>query len=170
MKSNKKEQDLNFAKPSAETAPITGAEIKFEPTAEQEQTREQERDEQGMTSMMENDGQKRKIRLPSFKRKPTAIPQYRDEITVKIEKILEEGLNEPFQRLSPIAQQEFKLKGEQTAFKIRELMRGAHVKIKKIFRLIIEWLRMLPGVNIFFLEQEAKIKADKILALKERER
>jgi len=151
MKSNKKEQDLNFAKPSAETAPITGAEIKFEPTAEQEQTREQERDEQGMTSMMENDGQKRKIRLPSFKRKPTAIPQYRDEITVKIEKILEEGL-------------------EQTAFKIRELMRGAHVKIKKIFRLIIEWLRMLPGVNIFFLEQEAKIKADKILALKERER
>jgi len=30
----------------------------------------------------------------------------------------------------------------------------------------LDWLKILPGVNKFFLEQEAKIKTDKILALK----
>ena len=96
-----------------------------------------------------------------------SIPQVRDELTIKIEKVLEEGLGDSFQRLSPIAKQEFKIKGEETANKIRELMNSAKIKVKKIIRLILEWLKMLPGVNHFFLEQEAKIKTDKILQLKE---
>jgi len=79
---------------------------------------------------------------------------------------MEEGLNDSYQRLSPVAKQEFKLKGEQTAVQIRDLLKSAHVKIKKILRLILDWLRMLPGINHFFLEQEAKIKTDKIIALK----
>ena len=62
--------------------------------------------------------------------------------------------------------EEFKLKGEQAASQIRELLKSAHIKVKKILRLILDWLRMLPGVNHFFLEQEAKIKTDKIIALK----
>ncbi len=101
---------------------------------------------------------------PPSKIKP--IPQVRDEVTIKIEKILENGLSESYQRLSPVAQQEFKLKGEQAAVKIRELLGATHVKVKKIFRLILDWLKMLPGVNRFFLEQEAKIKTDRIIALK----
>jgi len=104
---------------------------------------------------------------PAFlQKKSQTIPQVRDEMTLKIEKILEEGLDESFQRLSPIAKQEFKLKGELTALKIRDLMKSTRVKFKKIIKLILEWLRILPGVNRFFLEQEAKIKADKIFALK----
>ncbi len=104
---------------------------------------------------------------PSFlQRKTITVPQTRDEVTVKIEKIMEEGLNEAYQRLSPIAKQEFKIKGEQTALKIRDLLKAGHVKVKKILRLLLDWLRVLPGVNRFFLEQEAKIKADKIIALK----
>lgn len=107
---------------------------------------------------------KRKF-LPSKKViAPVSLP--RDEITVKIEKIMEDGLNDSFQRLSPIAKQEFKIKGEQTAYKVRELLKSTHVKVKKIFRLILEWLRILPGINHFFLEQEAKIKTDKIISLK----
>ena len=43
------------------------------------------------------------------------------------------------------------------------------IKIKKIFSLLLAWLRMLPGVGVFFLEQDANIKADKILALREPE-
>ena len=96
----------------------------------------------------------------------TYTPPPRDEMAVKVEKILEEGLKDSFSRMSPVAQQEFKLKGEQTAVKIRELLKSAHVQAKKIFRLILELLKMLPGINRFFLEQEAKIKTDRIIALK----
>lgn len=98
-------------------------------------------------------------------RTTTPIPQVRDEIAVRIEKILEDGVGDAFSRLSPVAKQEFKLKGEQTAIAIRDLLKASHIQIKKIFRLIFEWLKVLPGINHFFLEQEAKIKADRIIAI-----
>lgn len=94
------------------------------------------------------------------------IPQVRDEMTVKIESIMEEGLKEAFQELTPVQAQEFKIKGEETALKIQETLRSTRVRVKKIFQLLFDWLRILPGVNRFFLEQEAKIKTDKIIALK----
>lgn len=96
---------------------------------------------------------------------PTTFAPARYQLAKKVEKILEEGLAEPYQRLSPLAQQEFKLKGEQVANKIGELLKATHIKVKKIFQLIMEWLKLLPGINKFFLEQEAKIKTDKIIAL-----
>ena len=105
---------------------------------------------------------------PAPKPRPAMPPPIKDAVMIKIEKIMEEGLNDSYQRLSPVAKQEFKLKGEQTAVQIRDLLKSAHVKIKKILRLILDWLRMLPGINHFFLEQEAKIKTDKIIALKNR--
>ncbi len=115
----------------------------------------------------QKEAQPPRYHLPQI-RKTHIIPTVKDEISIKIEKIMEEGLNDAYQRLSPIAQQEFKIKGEKTAIKINELLRSTHVKVKQIFRLIIEWLKMLPGVNKFFLEQEAKIKTDKILEIKKR--
>jgi hypothetical protein len=96
------------------------------------------------------------------------LPPLQDPLAQKIEKILEENVGDAYQRLSPLAKQEFKLKGEVTARKISELLRGTHVKVKKIFQLILEWLKMLPGINRFFLEQEAKIKTDRIIALHNR--
>ncbi|OGH78767.1 MAG: hypothetical protein A2469_03990 [Candidatus Magasanikbacteria bacterium RIFOXYC2_FULL_40_16] len=104
--------------------------------------------------------------LRGTKRKPSQIPQVRDEITIKVEKIMEEGIADAFKALNPIQQQEFKIEGEKTAMEIRSVLRNSHVKIKKIFQLLINWLKLLPGINRFFLEQEAKIKADKIIALK----
>jgi hypothetical protein len=111
--------------------------------------------------------EKPKFKIPQLRKRPTHIPTFQDPQIQKIEKILEQGLGDSFSRLSPIAQQEFKIKGEQTAIKINELMKRTHIKIKKILKLIFDWLKLLPGVNKFFLEQEAKIKADKILSLKE---
>ena len=109
-------------------------------------------------------------KLKSILKKRPAMPlPVKDEVIIKIEKIMEESLNDSYQRLSPVAKQEFKLKGEQTATQIRELLKGSHIKVKKILRLIFDWLRMLPGVNHFFLEQEAKIKTDRIIALKKKE-
>lgn len=103
--------------------------------------------------------------LPKMRRPTRPIPQVRDEVTLKIEKILEDGLGDAWSRLSPLAQQEFKVKGEETAQAIRALLRAAHVKVKKIFRLILEWLKMLPGINRFYLQQEAKIKTDRLIEL-----
>jgi hypothetical protein len=104
--------------------------------------------------------------LRSSKKKPHIIPNVRDAVTVEVEKIMEDGLKDAFRELTSLQKQEFKIKGEETAYKIRDLLRATHIKIKKIIRLLIEWLKMLPGINRFFLEQEAKIKADKIMALK----
>lgn len=109
-------------------------------------------------------GLKNKLKLS--KKKPTNIPSVRDELTMQIEKIMEDGLKDVFLELTPVQKQEFKIKGEKTAMEIRALMKGAKVKIKKIFLLLVNWLRVIPGVNKFFLEQEAKIKADKIIALR----
>jgi hypothetical protein len=116
----------------------------------------------------EEAGIRKKIRLPSLRKNTNFIPPRPNDLTVKIEKVLEDGLSDSFSRLSPIAKEEFKLKGEQTAFKIQELIKSTHVKAKKIFQLILEWLKILPGVNRFFLEQEAKIKTDRILMIKEK--
>lgn len=104
--------------------------------------------------------------LRKTKQKPMQIPQVRDEVTLRVEKIMEEGLGDAFKEMTPVQQQEFKIKGEQIAQEIRDLMRGNRLKVKKIFSLILDWLKLLPGVNKFFLEQEAKIKADKIIAIK----
>ena len=106
--------------------------------------------------------------LKSKKKKNLTLPQVKDEATVQIERIMEEGLNDAYQELTLIQRQEFKIKGEATAWQIRNLLKQAHVKIKKIFQLLVEWLRLLPGINRYFLEQEAKIKADKIIGLKAR--
>lgn len=104
--------------------------------------------------------------LLRLKKRPTVImPVVRDELTLKVEKILEEGVADAYARLSPVAKQEFKLKGEEVARAIRDLLKSTHVKVKKIFQLIFEWLRILPGINRFFLEQEAKIKTDRIIEL-----
>lgn len=106
-------------------------------------------------------------KLKTAKKKGTGgIPIVRDDLTVQVERIMEEGLQDAYRELTVVQQQEFKIKGEETALKIRELLRSTKVKIKRVIRLLIEWLRLLPGVNRFFLEQEAKIKADRIVALK----
>lgn len=107
-----------------------------------------------------------KRKLKGSKKKKTAIPVVKDELTRRLEHVMEEGLGDVFRELTPVQQQVFKIKGEETAWKIRELFKKTHLKVKEIFKLLVEWLRVLPGINKFFIEQEAKIKADKILALK----
>lgn len=110
------------------------------------------------------DALKRSLRL-SKKKKAPAIPQVRDEITLEVEQILEEGLGDAFRALTPVQQQEFKIKGEEVAYGIRSMFSRPKLKIRSLFSLILEWLKMLPGINRFFLQQEAKIKVDKIVAL-----
>ncbi|MBT4936352.1 hypothetical protein HON22_00380, partial [Candidatus Peregrinibacteria bacterium] len=49
--------------------------------------------------------------LRGKKKKPTQVPQMKDEVTVEIEKIMEQDLKEAYRELTPIQKQEFKMKG-----------------------------------------------------------
>lgn len=93
-----------------------------------------------------------------------------DRLEEEIDDILEEDLKELYVAMPPDKQAEFREKGEETRSKIRQLVSSAKVNAKKIFGLIRGWLKIIPGVNRFFLEQEAKIKTDKILFVAEEEK
>jgi len=84
----------------------------------------------------------------------------------EIDSILSEGLNEVYLKMNQAQQAEFKKTGEETVTKINKLLTETKVKVNKIIDLIRRWLKLIPGVNKFFLEQEVKIKADKIIKLK----
>lgn len=104
---------------------------------------------------------------PVVQTHPAPTYAERDPLTFQIEKIMEEGIAEAYQELTPVQKQQFKIKGENTAKQIKALLQTTRVKVKKIFKLLLEWLQLLPGINRFFLMQDAKIKTDKILALKD---
>lgn len=96
--------------------------------------------------------------------KTVSVP-IKDELAEKIEDVLEEDLTDTFLSMSPDVQIKFKQKGEETVSKIRLLMTKTKLHTKKIFHLVRSWMSLIPGVNRFFLEQEAKIKTDKIKQL-----
>ncbi|HOY56135.1 MAG TPA: hypothetical protein PLH37_01805 [bacterium] len=96
----------------------------------------------------------------------SGVSYNKDPLHVAIEDILEENLADLYVSLSPTEQINFKRKGDETAGKIIDLLATTQATFKKIFNFILTWLKTIPGVNKFFLEQEAKIKADKIMQLK----
>jgi hypothetical protein len=87
----------------------------------------------------------------------------------EIDSILEEGLEDIYLNLPKEVQKEFKAKGEETANKINVLLKETKIKVKKIVQAIVEWLKLAPGINKFFIKQTAKIKTDKILAARDKE-
>ena len=96
----------------------------------------------------------------------SADSSYRDKQIEEIENIMSAGLDQVFLQMSPEQQKKFKEEGEKTANRIEQLLNKAKTGADKIIALIKRWLRLIPHVNKFFLEQEAKIKADKILKIK----
>lgn len=93
----------------------------------------------------------------------------KSQIRRDIERVLEEDLDELYLALSPKQRQQFRIEGERTAAKIEVLLKAVKVKLTEIIKIITGWLKLLPGINAFFLEQEAKIKAEKILFLRREE-
>lgn len=89
----------------------------------------------------------------------------KDAVFLDVEKILEEGLGAYFTQLPESAKERFQKKGEEVASHIAQMVRELRVKAKEVILLIRDWLLTIPGVNKFFLEQEAKIKTDRILQL-----
>lgn len=91
---------------------------------------------------------------------------YEDRRIQAIEEIMSAGLDQAFLKMSPKEQKKFKEEGEKTAKKINILFKKAKLEASKVIKLISRWLQLIPGVNRFFLEQEAKIKSDKIIKIK----
>ncbi len=112
---------------------------------------------------------------PAWRPTPTPTPTplsalpadtTKSETLVDIEAILEEDLANTYFQMDPGRQRQFKAEGEKTAQRIEKLLQRTKVEAKNILKLILHWLKMIPGVSKFFIEQEAKIKTDKILRLK----
>lgn len=82
---------------------------------------------------------------------------------VKIEKILEQEMDYIYEALPQHLQKDFKDKGEKAAREIEKELTKKKINLRKIVKLIVGWLKIIPGINKFFLEQEAKIKADTII-------
>lgn len=83
----------------------------------------------------------------------------------QVESVLEEGLNELYLSLPSAEQMEFKKGGEQAARQISRILTKVRVSVRQIIKIIRRWLSIIPGVNKYFLEQTAKIKAEKIIKL-----
>lgn len=92
----------------------------------------------------------------------------KDPMIAKIEQIMIEDVEAEYKKMTPGQQAQFRQAGEETAGLIRVLLNKTKVNIKKIVKLIIKWLKLISGVNRYFLMQEAKIKADKIVSLKDK--
>ena len=94
------------------------------------------------------------------------LDDYHQRREAEIDVLLSEGLSETFLAMTPDKQKIFKEEGEKTTKKINILLDATKVNIGKIVHLIKHWLSLITGVNRFFLDQEAKIKADKIIKIK----
>jgi hypothetical protein len=105
--------------------------------------------------------------LPSRPAVTAPVAPAKSPVLEKIEDVLEEDLEDIYFQLPQDKQAEFAQKGEQTANQIETLLGHVKVNFGKILDLIKNWLRLIPGVNKYFLEQEAKIKTDKIIKIKE---
>lgn len=90
----------------------------------------------------------------------------KEPILRQIEDILAEDLEDVYLGMSPQKRQEFKLKGEETASKIKKLMEKVKVNTRKVVNLIKKWLKLITKVNKYFLEQESKIKADRVMKIR----
>lgn len=103
--------------------------------------------------------------LPMKQVAPVRQTVVKSESRKKIESILSEDLKEIFQGMDAAHKAEFKKQAAETASALEILIATAKATAKKVAKLISEWLKIIPGINQFFLEQEAKLKTDKILAM-----
>ncbi|OGY94239.1 MAG: hypothetical protein A2406_01945 [Candidatus Komeilibacteria bacterium RIFOXYC1_FULL_37_11] len=113
----------------------------------------------------ENDNISPTVNLDDGETSSNAQANIASVIHQKIENVLAEGMEDVYLSLDAGTQKVFKTKGEDVSVKITNLLLQAKIKVKEITKLILEWLRLIPRVNKHYLEQEAKIKTEKILKI-----
>lgn len=100
--------------------------------------------------------------------RPAVLSPAKDPLTASIEDVMSEDLEPLYRAMTPEQQLRFRAVGEETATTVRALLENVKVGAQTILDLLRKWLRLIPGVNKFFLEQEAKIKTDQIMAVHRR--
>lgn len=90
-------------------------------------------------------------------------------LQVKVEEVMANGLDVSYQTMTPAQQERFRKKGEEIAKQIEDLTARFKLTARKVLHLLRSWLKLIPGINKFFLEQEAKLKADAIMKLGQEE-
>ena len=151
--------------PSAEK--LTGQAAKYEQEPSREKLRAERVD--AAVAAQNEAAPQAATSVPAKAAAPAAPPK--DSYHIRVERILEENLLDVYLSMPPAARAKFKAEGEATALRLRSLIEQTKIRAKDILKLIIHWLKTIPGVNHFFLEQEAKLKTDKILILaKERQK
>lgn len=95
---------------------------------------------------------------------PTAVI-VKDQELVMIESVLSHDMAQMYADLPKDIKPIFKARGEEVAIKIQEMIASAEVIARKVLRLIRDWLGLVPNINKYYLEQESKIKTDKIMEL-----
>lgn len=97
----------------------------------------------------------------------SAVNDPRAKMLKDIEAILSDGLKDIYTALPASHKQSFKQKGEFVANAITDLVIRGGAKVKTVWKLITDWLGSLPGMNKYFLEQEIKIKTDRVMEFAE---
>lgn len=166
-----KEEPSFEAAPEAPTMPAVETEGLDEVAkAEQQALEQMAAEEQGEKGFLEQAAEQAAPDVagtPAQNAEPAAAEQAKDEIQTEVEKILEEDLEPLVANMNPEDRAKFEKKGVEVSGQIANMVRSFKLKMEKVVTLIRGWLQTIPGVNKFFLEQEAKIKADKILDLEE---
>ncbi|MFH1712458.1 MAG: hypothetical protein ABH846_04475 [Patescibacteria group bacterium] len=162
--SAKQEGDIQVAAASVETQPQMTVEVTPEAAPASEQREVAPEAAQEMITAEENQEivPKEVSEAPKAV-SPAAVPTQKDPILEGLENILADDLADIYIKLPENKRPAFKAKGEEIAILINEMILTGKIKAKKILDYIRDWLRMVPGINKFFLEQAAKIKADRIM-------
>ena len=106
---------------------------------------------------------------------PASIPQTdtpqvtsrKSETLHRIEDIMSEDMTAIYKELPPDVKAQFKEQGEVVAKEVEGMMFKVKVHSKTVFKLVFGWLRIIPHVNKYFLRQEAKLKTDELMKLKD---
>lgn len=94
---------------------------------------------------------------------PAQASDPRAGVLKQVEALLSEGLQQLYLSLPEGRRAAFKQKGEQIANTITDMIMYGKAKVKEIWSLITSWLGTISGVNKYYVEQEIKIKTDRIM-------
>jgi len=95
---------------------------------------------------------------------PAPSPVAKSARLKQIETVMQADLADLYLSMNKRQQTIFKTAGESTARQIESILTIGKSVFQKIFSALKKWLQLIPAVNRFFIEQEAKIKTDKIIA------
>jgi len=126
---------------------------------------EAQAEEEKKEAFLETDLEKTPPTQAAASNQAVAAPVVSDPIMLDVEKILEEGLGDYVETMPEEARARFLAKGKEVSGVLAQMVRTFNVELRKAIALIRDWLLTIPGINRYFLEQDAKIKTDRIIEL-----